>query len=331
MNLGSDSPVFQRNHDESTRNIPGPLSYGASVITHYQLELGKCNLCLKKMATYVCLDAKCRKAICPDCADSKKIGRKCFCVLCCVKEKRCSTAASVRSFIIRKTDVSRYATMIEHMTFMKWQAQYQRYLVKADQDDEEFPPLEFEKEVVEETLLPCHQKFIVCLQQENHQWHKIHQDAKIYLHEYVRLCRSKALLERWRKTQEKEWSYIRYQTYEQSASTFNCKHLRMVEFEKDFRANTYYIALKTANGDILNFAPWFFFIHWRANMRADNQEDLDQQQGSDYVEALIQNAELNPNRWILVDPGGLVTTFYLNYRVLTPCRELENTVVCSSL
>ncbi len=116
------------------------------------------------------------------------------------------------------------------MTFIKWQVQNQRYLGKASQDDEESPTLEFEKEVVEDTLLPCHQKFIDCLKLINHQWHRIHWDAMMCMHEYVRLCRCKALLDRWRKTQEKEWPYTRYQTYDRSAS--NYKHLKRVELER---------------------------------------------------------------------------------------------------
>ncbi len=35
----------------------------------------------------------------------------------------------------------------------------------------------------------------------------------------------------------------------------------------------------------------------------DYQDDKEQQQGSDYVGTLIQNADLNPNKWIFVDPG----------------------------
>ncbi len=38
-------------------------------------------------------------------------------------------------------------------------------------------------------------------------------------------------------------------------------------------------------------------------MRADNQKGLDQQKESDYVDTIILTAELNPNKWILVDPG----------------------------
>jgi hypothetical protein len=38
-------------------------------------------------------------------------------------------------------------------------------------------------------------------------------------------------------------------------------------------------------------------------MMVDYQDDKEQQQGSDYVGTLIQNADLNPNKWIFVDPG----------------------------
>jgi hypothetical protein len=85
------------------------------------------------------------KAICADCADSKKTGINHFYVLCFVNTKGIPAAASTQLFLIRKRDVSRYAKMIEQMTFIKWQVQNQRYLGKAGQDYEESPTLEFEK------------------------------------------------------------------------------------------------------------------------------------------------------------------------------------------
>ncbi len=221
---GSSSPLSQEIDDESTNNNPGPISYKSNSPTHSQLELGKC-----RMAVYVFPYDKCHKAICANCADSKI---SYFCALCCVNTKWVSTATPIQSFIIRQRNVSRCARMIEQMTFIKWQVQNQRYLGKASQDDEESPTLEFEKEVVEETLLPCHQKFIDCLKLINSQWHRIHWDVMMCMHEYLRLCQCKALLDRWRKTQEKEWSYTRYQTYDRSASTANYKHLKRVELGK---------------------------------------------------------------------------------------------------